>query len=548
MRLTLCFGILVGLLLGTAGLGYWGLREIVVTADRILSTDAVLAEHSTRAGANTLGLRRFEKDLFLNIGSPDIEASYLAKWNDQRERLKARLSDLKNVAAREEDQAALRSMERDLASYEIGMQAVIAGIQGGSITSPWQANDAIHDQKDEIRRLEDTARGLAEVGIARMASSRPTIAARVAEVTGIMALLILAALLASVLTGIALTRSITRPLLNIIEVARRTAAGDLPESVEVTQSDEAGDLQRAMRDMVITLSRIIREVTAGATALSGAAAQVASSSVVLSQGTTEQASTLEETTSSLAQISGASSQNAESSSAMATMAVSGSKEAEESGAAVADTVAAMRLIADKISIVEELAYQTNLLALNAAIEAARAGEHGRGFAVVASEVRRLAERSQVAAKEISGLTISSVRAAERSGALLTELVPAIRKTVELAAEVAAASREQSASVGQISSSLTLLEQVTQKTAMAAEELSSTAEEVSAQSEALRQLVGFFRLEERWDRGPSDAGGFGGPAARLAEGLRPIPHPALPASRRDDRGGRSGAEAQPLAHR
>jgi methyl-accepting chemotaxis protein len=226
------------------------------------------------------------------------------------------------------------------------------------------------------------------------------------------------------------------------------------------------------------------------------------------------------------------------------MALSGSNEAEESGAAVADTVTAMRLIADKISIVEELAYQTNLLALNAAIEAARAGEHGRGFAVVAAEVRRLAERSQVAAKEISGLTTSSVRTAERSGALLTELVPAIRKTVGLAAEVAAASREQSVSVEQISSSFTLLEQVTKKTAMAAEELSSTAEEVSARSEALRQLVGFFRVEERWDRGP--LGGSGGPMARLTEG--PIPHPARPASRRDDRGGRSGAEAQPLDRR
>jgi methyl-accepting chemotaxis protein len=153
----------------------------------------------------------------------------------------------------------------------------------------------------------------------------------------------------------------------------------------------------------------------------------------------------------------------------------------------------MRSIAEKVSIIEEIAYQTNLLALNAAIEAARAGEHGRGFAVVATEVRKLAERSQGAAKEISGLASSSVKVAERSGQQLAELVPSIRKTADLVQEVAAASSEQSAGVSQINKAMAQVDQVTQRNASAAEELASTAEEMAAQAEALQQLVSHFRV-------------------------------------------------------
>jgi methyl-accepting chemotaxis protein len=162
---------------------------------------------------------------------------------------------------------------------------------------------------------------------------------------------------------------------------------------------------------------------------------------------------------------------------------------------VKETVTAMNAIAERISIIEEIAYQTNLLALNAAIEAARAGEHGRGFAVVATEVRKLAERSQAAAKEISGLSTTSVKVAERSGQLLDELVPSIRKTADLVQEVAAASSEQSAGVAQINKAMGQVDQVTQRNASATEELASTAEEMSAQAGGLQQLMSFFRLEE-----------------------------------------------------
>ena len=286
-------------------------------------------------------------------------------------------------------------------------------------------------------------------------------------------------------------RQVTADISQAVDAA---AAGDFSQRlVAQGRAPQHAALCSKFNELIDTVSGTMAEVRSAAQQLGSASAQVSQTAQSLAHSASQQAAGVEQTTASLHEISASVRQNADSATVTDGIATQAASEAMEGGQAVSQTVDAMKSIAQKIGIVDDIAYQTNLLALNAAIEAARAGEHGKGFAVVAAEVRKLAERSQAAAREIGQLAGNSVGLAERAGHLLERMVPSIHKTSELVQEIAAASGEQNTSVGQITGAMNHLNSTTQQAASASEELSATAEELSAQAQRLQELMAGFTL-------------------------------------------------------
>lgn len=318
----------------------------------------------------------------------------------------------------------------------------------------------------------------------------------IAPLLSLRNLLIIASIVI-VLIGIAIVfiiaRTVTEPIKYAAEVSRLVADGDLSVKVEVKTKDEVGELLQAMQDQVTKLSTVVYSVKEVASNVTDGNEQLSGGVQDLSSGASEQAASVEETSAALEESNATIEQNLENAKRTDEIAGKTAALAEEGGSSVRQTEEAMKTIAEKIGVIEDIAYQTNLLALNAAIEAARAGDKGRGFAVVASEVRKLAARSETAAGEISQVSKNSVIVAESARAQIDDIVPMIHQTAELVQEISSASQEQANGIMQITEAVTQLDKVTQSNAALSEELASTAEEINAQAELLNQEVEFFKI-------------------------------------------------------
>ena len=340
----------------------------------------------------------------------------------------------------------------------------------------------------------------------------------------LIAVSLLAAVIVAFLSFM-LTRGITRPLAAAIGLTREIASGNLAATIDakhIRRKDEAGDLARSISDMAGNLASIVGSIRTTSSQVNSGANEISSTAQQLSAGASQQAASAEEISSSVEEMAATIRQNADNSRETDSIARRTSTDAEDGGRSVTETVAAMKAIAGKIGIIEEIARQTNLLDLNAAIEAARAGEAGKGFAVVASEVRKLAERSQTAAKEISELSKGSIQVAERAGQVIAAIVPSIQRTASLIQEISASSAEQSQGVDQIGSAMTQLDGIVQQNASASEELASMSEELSGQAMQLFSAIGYFRTS-------GETGPAAGAAAAPARPQGKLEGPSRPAA-------------------
>jgi len=510
LKLLLAFGFVVGLMTMIVGVGIADLASLNATLVRLLDGPVVRAQDAQQAQTDLARLVGAEKTLVLSTERNEID------------RIDAEIVHLRNELTadleRSEASATPEGKPKWAAARAATQQyfAVLDSIRdqvrrGDSVQARELSMTAARKHlEDANRNLTDAAKTYAAMKTeARHDAANDYEDSRMLLITvGLIAVLVGAGAATWIAIGI------SRGLRRAVDLANAVAGGDLSQQVSVTSNDEIRDLVVALNEMTTRLHSIVGEVATAAQNVSSGSQELSASSEQLSQGATEQASSTEEASSSMEQMASNIRQNADNAGQTEKIARQSSKDAQASGEAVGRAVSAMQTIAAKINIVQEIARQTDLLALNAAVEAARAGEHGKGFAVVASEVRKLAERSQAAAAEISTLSSDTVKAAQEAGDMLSRLVPDIKRTAELVEEITAACREQDVGADQINQAIQQLDKVTQQNASASEQMSATSEELAAQADQLQNTVSFFRLGGEQEAAP-----------------RPVPAAARPAPAR-----------------
>ena len=491
LKLLLTFAVVIAMLLGTAVYSVATLGQVNDNWSDTLTGPAERLRLAQNLDIAILQQLRQQKNIVLSA-SVDEAKGYIAKSDAARAAFDA---DFAKILANTTDQdMAYWTQVKDLSAVWRDADDRIRSLMlAGNSAGAHQISS--NEAREASTKIDNILAQVFDAERARLKQADVDAADAYAKARSILILIAAAASVIALVSAIWIVVSINKGINRAVKTVQTVADGDLTEFAEIATRDEIGELLGHVNSMIERLRGVVADALSASDNVSSGSQQLSAGSEQLSQGATEQASSAEEASASMEEMAANIKQNADNAAQTEKIARQSAKDAEISGQAVDRAVNAMRTIAEKISIVQEIARQTDLLALNAAVEAARAGEHGRGFAVVASEVRKLAERSQAAAAEISSLSGETVTVATEAGEMLTRLVPDIRKTAELVAEISAACREQDIGASQINEAIQQLDKVTQQNAGASEEMSATSEELAAQAEELQASIAFFKVEQ-----------------------------------------------------